>query len=89
MSNNNKNKPDFLKTKNVCSSKDTEKNMGNSLAVQWLGFRTLTAEGPGSIPGQGTKTPQPTWPKKTKNQKNREIEILKKKKKNMKRQPTE
>ena len=31
---------------------------GNSLAVQWLGCRALTAEGPSSIPGQGTKIPQ-------------------------------
>ena len=29
--------------------------------VQWLGLCTLTAEGPGSIPGQGTKIPQPVW----------------------------
>ena len=28
------------------------------LAVQWLGLHTLTAEGPCSIPGWGTKTPQ-------------------------------
>ena len=28
---------------------------GNSLAVQWLGLCTLTAEGPGLIPGQGGK----------------------------------
>ena len=27
----------------------------NSLAIQWLGLCTLTAEGPGSVPGQGTK----------------------------------
>ena len=26
--------------------------------IQWLGFRTFTAEGPGSIPGRGTKIPQ-------------------------------
>ena len=26
--------------------------------VQWLGFFGLTAEVPGSIPGQGTKIPQ-------------------------------
>ena len=32
--------------------------LGNSLAVHWLGFRTFTAEGAGSIPGRGTKTPQ-------------------------------
>ena len=31
---------------------------GNSLEVQWLGLRTLNAEGPGSIPDQGTKIPQ-------------------------------
>lgn len=28
--------------------------LGNSLAVPWLGFHALTAEGPGSVPGQGT-----------------------------------
>ena len=33
-------------------------NWGNSLEVQWLGLQALTAEGPGSIPGQGTKIPQ-------------------------------
>ena len=32
----------------------------NSLVVQRLGLRTFTAKGPGSIPGQGTKTPQAT-----------------------------
>ena len=30
---------------------------GNSLVVQWLGLHTSTAQGPGSIPGQGTKVP--------------------------------
>ena len=35
--------------------------MGNSLAVQRLGLRALTVEGPGSILGQGTKIPQATW----------------------------
>ena len=34
---------------------------GNSLAVQWLGIGALTAKGPGSVPGQGTKIPQATW----------------------------
>ena len=29
--------------------------IGTSLAVQWLGLCTSTAEGPGSIPGWGTK----------------------------------
>ena len=28
---------------------------GNSLVVQWLGLRTLTGKGLGSIPGRGTK----------------------------------
>ena len=28
----------------------------------WLGLWALTAEGAGSIPGQGTKMPQVTWP---------------------------
>ena len=31
---------------------------GNSLAAQWLGLHTLTAEGPGSVPARGTKIPQ-------------------------------
>ena len=31
---------------------------GNSLAVQWLGFCTLTTEGTGSISNLGTKIPQ-------------------------------
>ena len=30
------------------------------LAFQWLGLRVFAAEGPGSIPGQGTKIPQAT-----------------------------
>ena len=33
---------------------------GNSLAVHWLGLGTFTAEGLGSIPGQGNKIPQAT-----------------------------
>ena len=33
----------------------------NSLAVQWSRLCIFTAEGPGSIPGQGTKIPQATW----------------------------
>ena len=35
-------------------------NSRNSLAVQRLGLGTFTAEGLGSIPGQGTKIPQAT-----------------------------
>ena len=30
-------------------------SIGNSLAIQWLGLSTFTAEGPGSVPGRGTK----------------------------------
>ena len=37
--------------------------VGNSRAVQWLGFCTFTAEGMGSIPGRGTKVLQAKWPK--------------------------
>ena len=33
---------------------------GNSLVVQWLGLRTFSAQGLGSIPGWGTKIPQAT-----------------------------
>ena len=36
-------------------------NTGNSLAVQWLGLSTFTAEGPDSIPGWGTKILQAAW----------------------------
>ena len=32
--------------------------LGNSLAIQWLGLHTFTAEGPGSIPGGGPKIPK-------------------------------
>ena len=35
-----------------------KKNVGTSLAVQWLGLRTSTAGGTGSITGWGTKIPQ-------------------------------
>ena len=33
---------------------------GNSLVVQWLGLCAFSAEGQGSIPGQGTKIPRVT-----------------------------
>ena len=36
----------------------------NSLVVQQLGLCTLTAEGPSSIPGQGTKIPRTAQSKK-------------------------
>ena len=35
-----------------------KKEVGNSLVVQWLGLGALTAEGPDSIRGWGTKTLQ-------------------------------
>ena len=44
----------------------------NSLALQWLELCTFTADGPDSIPGQGTKIPQATQygqKKKTKEKK--------------------
>ena len=34
---------------------------GSSLVIQWLGLCIPTAEGMGSIPGQGTKIPLVTW----------------------------
>ena len=42
---------------------------GNSLADQRLGLHAFTAEGPGSIPGQGTEIPQATWGSKKKKKK--------------------
>ena len=42
--------------KPICETKANK--AGNSLAVQWLGLRALTAEGAGSIPSQGAKIPQ-------------------------------
>ena len=32
------------------------KNLPRDLVVQWLGLRTPNAEGPDSIPGQGTRS---------------------------------
>ena len=40
---------------------------GNYPEVQWLRLQTLTTEGPGSTPGQGTKIPQATWHSQKKN----------------------
>ena len=37
------------------------KNIQDSLAVQWLGLCVLTAKGLGSVPGQGIKIPQALW----------------------------
>ena len=54
--------------------KHKRKRVGNSLAVQWLGLCTLTAEGPGSIPVWETKIPQASWPKEKKRETEREKE---------------
>ena len=41
----------------ICFMYFPNKNVfgGNSLVVQWFGLWAFTAEGPGSIPGRGTK----------------------------------
>ena len=56
-------------TDGVCSQQGPGALLGNSLVAQWLGLCTLIAEGPGSIPGQGTKDPTSciVRPKKKKN----------------------
>ena len=43
------------KKEKVQFSGTEESALGNSLVAKWLGLHTFTAEGPGSIPGQGTK----------------------------------
>ena len=53
--------------------------IGNSLIVQWLGLHSLTARGPGLIPGHGTKIPHHSIAKKRntpKQNKNSQIDIL-------------
>ena len=42
-----------------------KEEQSNSLVVQWLGLYAFTAEGLGSVPGQGTKDPicHMVWPK--------------------------
>ena len=47
-----------LQEKIPWSERYYRKLCGNSLAVQWLGLHTSTAEGPGSVPGRGSKIPQ-------------------------------
>ena len=41
--------------------KKTQKNLGTSLAVQWLRLLAPSAGHMGSIPGQGTKIPHAAW----------------------------
>ena len=50
--------------------------VGNSLAVQRLGHHTFTAEGLGSIPSQGTKTPQAKKQKKREKEKRKKNEKI-------------
>ena len=40
---------------------------GNCLVVCWLGLCTVTAKGPGSVPGRETKIPQAMWYSQKKN----------------------
>ena len=47
------------------------RNIRNSLAIQWLGLHASTAEGMGSIPGQGTKIPHATQHDQKKKKKER------------------
>ena len=59
----------------------TRQERGNSLVVQWLGLRAVTADGPGLIPGQGTKILQAMWCGRIKNppkppQKNKKAKSL-------------
>ena len=37
------------------------RNLGASLAIQWLRLHAPTAEGMGLIPGQGPKNPDAAW----------------------------
>ena len=63
MENKNENKQ---KDQDICGNAerqrwdlvDKEHRGGNSLVVQWLGPHALSAKGPGSVPGRGTKIPQ-------------------------------
>ena len=50
-------------------------SLRTSLSVQWLGLCPFTAEGPGSIPGRGTKIPQALWYGKKKKKKKRQSEV--------------
>ena len=49
----------------------TSKNQdgGTSLDAQWLGLHASPSRGASSVPGQGTRIPRATWPRKTKKKK--------------------
>ena len=51
----------YQKKKKKALQKTPDRESGNSLVGQWLGFQTFAAKAPGSIPGQGTKIPQAAW----------------------------
>ena len=48
-------------TASLVPSPQEAEGLRNSLEAQQLELLTFTAEGLGSIPGQGTKIPQATW----------------------------
>ena len=51
-----KKKSIIINNNQIAEIKELKKKLiGNSLVVQWLGFRAFIAKGPGSIPGRGTK----------------------------------
>ena len=54
-------------------------SVGNSLAVQWLGLGTFTAEGLGSISGRRSKIPQAAWRGQKENKINAQCCLKKKK----------
>ena len=73
---------DRLYSRKMMKIKEKKIRRGTSLVVQWLRFRAPNAEGPGSIPGQGTRShmPQPSLHAATKTQ-NSQVNKLKKEKK--------
>ena len=50
----------------LVATSELNRDVGNSLVVQWLRLQAFTAEGMGSIPVLGTKILQAALPKKKK-----------------------
>ena len=48
----------YTSNSRATSKRSKNKSIGNSMVVQWLQLCAFTANGPGSIPGWGTKIPQ-------------------------------